>query len=643
MNPFEVRATDHIDNDSSFLSLIAPEPLHALFEPEAKKSTLFHVLIRIFGTPGSGKTTIAHLVSFRRMMLIIREYKNVSVFQPLMHALTACGFAVEGTPQVIATRVACEDTIYRDCYELPYGDDLKFHLMWSLMQARAMLGWINEMLDAEISLASIHFEPREGAEVLMEEIGGASAEAVRVRAREVERAIYQVVTALLPMEESELRSQVQQRYDPLSILGSISVTNPDGKEWQLKPLLILDDVHELHPKQRERLERELKRRETRVARWIMMRLDALEPETALTRGSDDLEHPNAGTQERRDYHDIHFLELTRDREPKKFVASMLTKMADNYLRRWDIFNTRQITGFGQLLDERPKPLAPKMLEKLTDKVDTVQKKLGIGADERETIGQEVADFFKERDDDEPGLRLMSESILMHRYANRRGGQMNLFDDEPRQDIESPKMKTDVMHAARLALGRRPYDRPYYFGMDTLIAASSYHPETFLQLAGSLAERARTRLILGKSEKIPVDEQERLLRERAIKRNQYWDFALKDEVRRLTGRIAEACLAEDKKGNARNGPGNNAVGIPEEQFKRLVKNTPLVAQVLQYGMAYLAFEIIRDYSQGKKGQRWHLIRLSGPLILEHGLTLHKGGFIEWTAGRLVQAIEKENSP
>nr|VFK60095.1 MAG: hypothetical protein BECKTUN1418F_GA0071002_11993 [Candidatus Kentron sp. TUN]VFK69489.1 MAG: hypothetical protein BECKTUN1418E_GA0071001_11964 [Candidatus Kentron sp. TUN] len=633
MNPFEIRATDYMDNDSSFLRLVTPEPLHALFEPKA--DNLLRPLVRVFGTPGSGKTTLAHLVSFRRMVLVVRQYHEVSVFEPLMSALMACRFAVENAPLIVATRVPCE-TIYRDFHELPYGDDLKFRLMWSLIQARAMLGWINEMLGAGISLDDIRFEPREGAEVLMEEIVGTSPEEIRTRAREAERAIHEVATALLPMGESELCLQVQRRYDPLSALGNIVVTNRDEEEWRLRPLLILDDVHGLHPEQRNRLEQELKRRETGIGRWMMMRLDALGPETVLGQGSDDLEHPNAGTQKNRDYYDIHFQELTRGKQAKKFVARMLTKMADNYLKRWDIFNTRQVASFSQLLDEVPKELTPNMLDKLECRVNATQEKLGISATEREKIKQEVADFFEKRNDDEAGLCLMSESILIHRYANRRGAnQLSLFDDP--QDIQVPKMNLRIIHAARLELGRR-YKRPYYFGMDTLIAASSHHPETFLQLAGHLAQYAQTRLIRNKDEKVPVHEQEKLLRERARERNQYWDFALKDEVRRLANRIAEACLEEEKKGNARNGAGNNAVGVPEEEFQVFIKGNHLLGQVLQYGMAYLAFEIIRDYSQG--GQHWCLIRLSGPVILEHRLTLYEGGFIEWSGERLARAIEEK---
>nr|VFJ68578.1 MAG: hypothetical protein BECKFW1821C_GA0114237_10156 [Candidatus Kentron sp. FW] len=640
MNPFEIRATDYMDNDSSFLRLVIPEPLHALFEPKA--DNLLRPLVRVFGTPGSGKTTLAHLISFRRMMLVIRQYKEVSVFQPPMRALTACGFAVENTPLVVATRVPCE-TIYRDFHELPYDDDLKFRLMWSLIQARAMLGWINEILGAEIPLEDIRFEPREGAEVSMEETIGASVEKVRIRAREVERAIHEVATALLPMDESEVRTRVRQRYDPVSALGNIVVANRDGKEWRLKPLLILDDVHELHPEQRNRLERELKRRETGVGRWMMMRLDALEPETVLEQGSDDPEHSNAGTQKNRDYYDIHFQEFTHGNQRRKSVAGMLGKMADSYLKRWDVFNTKQVAGFSQLLDEAPEKLTPNMLEKLARKVNTTQETLEIGAPERERIKQEVTAFFEGRDGDEAGLRLMSENILMHRYANRRGAnQLSLFSepqDTPvrKQDIQVPKMDLPVMHAAGLELMRQ-YDRPYYFGMKKLIAASSRHPETFLQLAGPLAQHARTRLIRNKDEKIPARQQEKLLRQCAIRRNRYWDFAFKGEVRRLADRIAEACLDEEKKGNARNGAGNNAIGVPEKEFQALAKNNHLLAQVLQYGVAYLAFHMVRNYPQGKK--HWCLIRLSGTVILKHRLTLYEGGFIEWTGERLARAIEEE---
>ena len=47
------------------------------------------------------------------------------------------------------------------------------------------------------------------------------------------------------------------------------------------PLVIFDDAHQLHHEQYGTLKQWLTRRELKIARWIMSRLDAMSPSEAL--------------------------------------------------------------------------------------------------------------------------------------------------------------------------------------------------------------------------------------------------------------------------------------------------------------------------------------------------------------------------
>ncbi|MEQ1783724.1 MAG: hypothetical protein ABMA14_20395, partial [Hyphomonadaceae bacterium] len=61
-----------------------------------------------------------------------------------------------------------------------------------------------------------------------------------------------------------------------------------------------------------------------------------------------------------------------------------------------------------------------------------------------------------------------------------------------------------------------------------------------------------------------------------------------------------------------------------------------AELLKYGIAYGALVAVRNYSQG--GKSWCLLELPGLVSLQRGLTLNRGGFLEWRIDQLVDIIE-----
>ena len=63
------------------------------------------------------------------------------------------------------------------------------------------------------------------------------------------------------------------RIDRLSVIESF-ITDDGQNRFELRPLMILDDAHNLHPLQLLAVQRWLTRRELKVARWVLMRLDA---------------------------------------------------------------------------------------------------------------------------------------------------------------------------------------------------------------------------------------------------------------------------------------------------------------------------------------------------------------------------------
>jgi len=132
-NPFEKRATEYIRDDSAFLSVVTPEPLHTFFEKHASSGALYDRLCMVIGTPGSGKTTIATLLRYHTVHTLVNS-PNHTEYRALFEALSFCKIINDGEISVLGCRIPMESE-YRDFWELPYPEEIKFGLLKSFLQA----------------------------------------------------------------------------------------------------------------------------------------------------------------------------------------------------------------------------------------------------------------------------------------------------------------------------------------------------------------------------------------------------------------------------------------------------------------------------------------------------------------------------
>ena len=632
-NPFEKRATEYLRDDEAFLAMVTPEPLVTFLEKPAKEERLYDRLAMIIGTPGSGKTTLARLFEFTTLRTLLRS-RHLDGYKPLVDILSSCGAIRDGLPTLVGGRLPLEAE-YREFWELPYPEKLRTRLMMQMLQARAVLVWLRHIQDTRVPLDQVEIVPRNDAHAAVASVGGRAGSDLLNRARAVELAIYRISAALVPPDIDNIALEATAAYRPFDVIEAFRI--PDGEQTlNIRPLIMFDDAHSLHPDQFTALRCWLVQRELKIARWVLTRLDALPPGDVLldpTAGSDE-----SGLKLSRETTVIPMQSGDDRGNVRRAFRKMAKDMAGRYLRQMEMFNRRGLHRLGDLLSTTPQTISDAKLSRLAQDVDDLQSRYGISIERRHDLETRTKDYLTTTGYDGDDVRLGILSVLFERYA-KRIPQRSLFDDDI-DDIEPTRPLTvdaGVADGARIHLLHK-YDRPYYFGMDTLCDASSENAEQFLQLAAQLVSHSETQLIRrGNDPVLASDVQHKLLRERAAQMIREWDFPQFDLVRRLANGIATQCLAKSLEGNASLGGGANGVGIPQDEFDSIRKTNPGLARVIKFGVAYNAFALVPNHRT--KNRTWCLIELGGVLLLHHRLTLKRGGFLERRVDELVHLLRE----
>lgn len=633
-NPFLRRATEFFRDDTAFLSIVTPVPLVSFFRKPNEQGMLLDLPVLVTGSPGSGKTTIATLLEFRLMEQILKDPDN-RTNRDLAQALNECNFAKDGKPVIIAVRLPMESG-YRDFWELPYDNSVKTRLVLSLIQARAILAiFRNLTASGQRQPSKIKFIMKPEAEAAVGEIGGTEPESIRARAREMERAIYAVGASLVPPPIERIDSIGQSPYRPFDVIQEIEVDWGENDPIRLRPLIILDDAHVLQGEQMELIFRELARREIKVARWVMMRLDTLNPKFVFRTEID----PLPGLKVGRDYEEVPMQMRNRDAERVTF-RRMAVDMANRYLPHHRMLHEKGFARFGDLLAEEPVGLSSGQITELKRIVESDQRKLSIAASRRKLIESTVDEYAEasRSTDIREDMKLAMTRILMHRYANRTPQRsLDIFGGEDPDPNVPLKPNAGVADGARAHLHAQ-FGRARHFGIDDLCDASDENAELFLQMAGNLVSRMETLMIRRKSPVLQPQMQQEELRRKAADIVARWTFPFSGKATLLVEALANECVEETLKPNARLGSGANAIGIPQAEMTAVLESGREIASVLKYAVAYGALkQPIIDYNQG--GKLWCLLELSGPICLKHSLTMKRGGFLERRIDHLIRIIEQ----
>jgi hypothetical protein len=632
-NPFERRATEQVRNEEAFLALISPEPVLTYLGKYGAAGKLYDRLTILLGTPGSGKTTMAKLFEFPMVNALLRNSAS-QAHRALLTTLIECGCITGSSPNILAYRLPLESD-YREIWEFPYSDELRDGLLRALIQARSVLGWFRYLQRAGVTPNDVKVITTGISHAGAEAIGGDSGESILERARAVEQDIYRVVGALLPPTPGALGEAAISAYRPFDVIDRFVVSLGGLKERELRPLVMFDDAHTLHPTQFRNLTRWLIRRELRVSRWVLTRFDVLDPNEALSailkEGSEDTELPGVTTA--REITRVTLQSLADRRGQRTQFRKMAKDMSGRYLSQMPEFSSRKLTSLEGLMIAQREHLTRAKTSEIRNRVDLVQTRLHVANERRHRLEEQVDEYKPAGEALGEDERLAILSILMHRYANRiPQQQQRLFEEGANFDPDPTRpltVKSSVYEAACLQLFHS-YDRPYYFGIEDLCDASSENAEQFLRLAAILVEAVATRLIRGRPATLQPRDQHQLLRERAGEFMRDWNFPYYNYVRTLVALVAERCLSVSLEPNAWIGAGANAYGVLQDEFEH-IGDSPELCRTLKYAVAYNAITLVPRYEC--KNKLWCLIELGGIPKLHHGLTLMRGGFIEGTLGEL----------
>ena len=625
-NPFQKRATEYLRDDEAFLSIVIPEPLRTYFSRHAKNETLYDQLTLIVGTPGSGKTTLARLFQFSTLTTLLANTEAVGR-KPLIDALTECGAIVSLKPKVLGARIPLESE-YREFWEFPYEADLRIGLMTTLLQARTVLVWLRNIQNAGIPLDAVSIIPRSDANASLDSIGGVDGEGLLKRAQDIERSLYKISAALIPPHEDQIEENALTAYRPFDVIELVQLVSDDNT-LVLRPLAIFDDAHSLHPRQFESMLNWLRRREIRVSRWIQTRLDSLDPMDVLRP-----EKLDTGEKISREFTIIRLQGDHRRADQRRMFRKMARDMTGRYLELMEVFSQRQIHQLSDMLSNEEPTLPASKLKALQSSVDTTQEACNVSTDRRKKFEDEVGIYLAKKPllNSAEDLRLGMVRILMNRYA-KRVPQRSLFDEDTyNREPKRPLLADDgVLDGARIHLLHQ-FDRPYYFGMNTLCDSASDNAEQLLQLSAAFVDQLEAECIRRRRAMLGASVQHRLLRAQAEKIISEWDFPRHHEVLAICEGIATKCREKSLEPNASLKGGAAAIAILMDEFRTIPASYPAVARSLKFGVAYNAFSIVPDIRA--KGTIWCLIDLGGAYRMKTGLTLRYGGFMECSLGDLL---------
>jgi hypothetical protein len=625
-NPFRLRRAESIDTDATFLRLFEPGILDIL--PEERWCENVHVLR---SAAGGGKTTLLRLFT-PSVLLTLHARRSEPNLRELYQMMQQLGAVDEDGPQILGVMLLCGRN-YAMVQDLDLEQSRRDRLFFGLLNARIALAVLRSAMALKRLVYPDDLE-RIRVAALPE---GNLPRGLKLPctgmdlfewARGLEAKVCESLDSFGPLRpeslpgDDNLHSLTLLRPEALTVDGSVIVG---------RTLLMMDDIHKLTSKQRERLIQTVIELRSPVGVWIAERFEALNTGEMLA----------SGTNEGRDYERPIELEWFWRPRYQRFEKLVL-QIAD---RRVHSAAETMLSSFRSCLEDTlDGPEWEKVFDcacaEVSSRVrDRVQQ---VGRfQEWLAVREQMGGSARER-----ALAWRTLEILIEREMRRP--QKGLFDGSTPLDEGELKDKDDakVKQAAELFLARE-YDLPYYFGPERLSRLASLNIQQFLGLSGDVFEEALAAELLKRPHALSPQRQHNLMKKAA---DAVWEDIPKRvrhgrELRNFLEAIGKFSEWYTYSPTARNDPGVSGTAIRmsdlamliDPDFLRAHPDQRRLAAILASALAHNLLVADLDYSC--KGQKWMVLNLNRLLCVRFDLPLGYGLYKERPLSTLCQWIDQ----
>jgi len=623
-NPFRLRASEHIESDTTFVRLFGPGMLDLL-----KSNDGLDRLRILRSAPGGGKTTLMRLFT-PGPLLTLHSFRLQEDCKELYQRMSELGGVADVGPQLLGVMISC-DRNYAALADMGLDPIRQLRTFFALLDARLMMAALRgaltlKRLNYPADLDRLEIVKSENAECPPGIRLPCNGSDLYNWAKKLENSICDALDSFGGLNDSTIIGS-----DRLFTLKLLSAGNLQcaGTPVADRLLIMLDDVQKLTRSQRQGLMDMVVNLRINTGIWLAERLEALSFSDLVSQGA------IMG----RDYEYTYIENAWRER-PKQFEKLALN-IAQRRADQATEVETQSFSGALEMSldDTRWQPKYEEALALVKNRVKEMDAKSGrysAWVSERERL---------EGTPRQQAIAWRMLEILIEREERKNQGSFNFALNV--QDLEA-KDDSSLRTAAELFLSWE-FKSPYYFGSTTLTRLASSNIEQFLWLAGDEFEEVTSASVINPKEvaRLSPERQEAILR----KASQFlWDEIPRRLPRGRSARLLLESIAEFSnwqtyRPNAPYDPGVNGVAISMQDRERLMDpnyvvkfpNHGRLAEILAAALANNFLEVQLDYSV--KGDRWMILNLNRLLCVRHKLPLNYGKFREKTLDELSGWMER----
>lgn len=618
VNPFYARASEQLGDVRSFVQTFGAGALDML--PEQ----LWDRLVIVRSTRGAGKTSLMRAFAADSLDWMRR---NIKPTEPVFAQLQSRGVLDAHRINKLGVILSL-DRDYRSLLDLSLPDEVGRRLFLKLLDVRVFTAVIRAALlvsgrqypdDADqFALAGTPDDPK--TEATIARIGGPNGGGLIEYATHTEREILGLLDTLLTTGVESSIEGHNELYCLDLLSADLSVA---GRPLATQPLLMFDDGHRLAPAQRDVLLDQLRKRNTRVARWYAERFEALSDQELLSGvgevGRDhvlvDLDHiARQGSHDNRRFQRGRHDRVLEDIARRRAAQTLLT-----YAQERQDFLSLLADDRDTVLDDREEMIISTIHERAV---------LAAGGDSRYEAW--IDDASRRRGWD-AAVRWRELEILIRRERDR---QPELFSAVLEREDADTRSSGALREGAAVALARE-FNLPYYGGASTIVRLASHNVEQFLNLCGDLFAEMLVDISLGRQPQLLLRRQHRVIREAS---ERFWESIPKTvphgrDVQALVGEVVRIAQIERDKPTLPYPPGVTGTAMLMAERAQLLdpdfrERTPGAQRLFGALASAVAHNVITaelDYSV--KGNRYMVLYLNRLLCPRFWLPLGLGSFRE----------------